>query len=92
MTTLTDQEYEDAARIVKAWEASPLERARARVKDFPGDTNAMLARSNEYDDSTLRIDCSGAVTAKKDADKTCRQDDTRYFVGWATDLLRDIAR
>lgn len=49
----------------------------------------VLARSNEFDASTMRIARDGAVTALKDADKTfAGNDPVRYLVGHAQDMVR----
>ena len=48
----------------------------------------VLARSRDYDASTLRIGRDGAVSARKDADKTFAGNDPRfYLVGHVDDMV-----
>lgn len=53
---------------------------------------AYIASSTSYDARTVRITKDGMVTARKDADKTfAGHDPHRYNVGFADELLREIA-
>ncbi len=48
-----------------------------------------VARSRDYDVNTVTFSQYGAVTAKKDPNKTMDYDEGLYLLGYIDDIIRD---